>query len=493
MTFKKIKSNKIEYLILGVILAFSAFFRLFRLNSLLGFWYDQGRDALVIWDLIHNGRFFLIGPVTGIEGIFLGPFYYYLLTPFYFLGKGNPVAVATGIQFINVGAVFLIYLIGKKVFNSKVGLLAAFLYGFSYKLVTFSRWLANPAPLPFFSLLTVWCIYRFITTRSSIFIILSSFFIGLCLQLEAASAAFFIPSVLVILIWQRKRLNFKLLFLSFTAFSITLLPQIYFNFRHEGILLTAFKRFLVEEKSFKISFWQTIQKRLVTYYDVFSDNLFPSAGFLKILILASFSAGLMLFRKKFNSSGQKLLLLWLFIPLIGYLFYRGNNGYIWDYYFSGILPVFFIFFSAILCFLFNKYLLGKLLMIIIVGASLFFNLKFLMNYYIAGLGITLMEQKKAIDWIYNEAGNRPFNADFYVPPKIFYSYTYLTKWYGKSEYGREPEVKMVEELYTLYEPDSEHPQFLQAWLERQDGIGKIIKEYSWGNITVQKRERIKYE
>ena len=86
-----------------------------------------------------------------------------------------------------------------------------------------------------------------------------------------------------------------------------------------------------------------------------------------------------------------------------------------------------------------------------------------------------------------------FNADFYVPPQIYYSYSYLMKWYGGGKYGREPETILTKNLYTLFEPDGEHPQFLQAWLERQDTIGKIIKnDYSWGDITVQKRERIYY-
>ena len=59
--------------------------RIYRINDLLAFHFDQGRDALVIWDLWHNGKPFLIGPVTGLTGIFLGPFYYYLISPFYLI------------------------------------------------------------------------------------------------------------------------------------------------------------------------------------------------------------------------------------------------------------------------------------------------------------------------------------------------------------------------------------------------------------------------
>jgi len=48
-------------------------------------------------------------------------------------------------------------------------------------------------------------------------------------------------------------------------------------------------------------------------------------------------------------------------------------------------------------------------------------------------------------------------------------------------------------LYTLYEPDGEHPQFLDQWLKRQATIGKILKSDSREDVTVQKRERIKFD
>jgi len=108
-----------------------------------------------------------------------------------------------------------------------------------------------------------------------------------------------------------------------------------------------------------------------------------------------------------------------------------------------------------------------------------------------GIGITLRAQTKAIDWIYDQAKGKPFNTDFYVPPQIFYSYSYLMKWYGNGKFGFEPETKQIKELYTLYEPDGEHPQFLNAWLKRQNSFSKVIEEYFWGDITVQKRERFK--
>ncbi|RJR23684.1 hypothetical protein C4578_03990 [Candidatus Microgenomates bacterium] len=485
---KKSPTNFLLFLILGA----SAFFRLYRLGDLLGFWYDQGRDALVIWDLLNYGKFFLIGPVTGIDGIYLGPFYYYLIAPFYWLGKGNPVFPAAGIVFLTLGSIYLIFYLAKKIYNPQVGVLAAFLYGFSYSLVTFSRWLSNPTPLPFFTMVVLIGLFLFINGKKKA-LLWTAFIIGLCLQLEAASAVFFLPATLAILFLEKEVFKDKrILILSFLAFFITLLPQILFDIRHEGVLRAAFNKFLVTEKSFKLSLWQTFRLRLLTYYDVFFAKLFPGSKILKLVSLASFSAGFLFFRKRVLTKGGKMLAIWLAAPLVGFLFYQGNNGYVWDYYFTGVVPAFIILFAASLGFLLEKraYQIAVMVFLLLFAVS---NVRQIGNYHKTGIGITLKAQKWAIDWIYKDADGSEFNIDAYVPPQIYYSYSYLFKWYGKSKYGREPETNLVKNLYTLYEPDGEHPQFLEGWLLRQDTIGKVVKSDFWGDITVQKRERVMYE
>lgn len=105
--------------------------------------------------------------------------------------------------------------------------------------------------------------------------------------------------------------------------------------------------------------------------------------------------------------------------------------------------------------------------------------------------ISLSTQKKAIDWIYNDANGRDFNVDVYVPPVISHSYDYLFKWLGTSYYKKLPVETQVNLLYTVYESDPPHPERLQAWLDRQVGIGNISNEASFGGITVQQRVRIK--
>ena len=75
----ELKFHKIVYFLLTIILVGAFFIRAYRTGDLLRFYFDQGRDALVIWKLWHEGKPFLIGPVTGLAGIFLGPFYVFQL------------------------------------------------------------------------------------------------------------------------------------------------------------------------------------------------------------------------------------------------------------------------------------------------------------------------------------------------------------------------------------------------------------------------------
>jgi len=50
-TVKEIKKHPVIYVCLSIILLLSLFIRVYRTEALLGFYYDQGRDAMVIWRL----------------------------------------------------------------------------------------------------------------------------------------------------------------------------------------------------------------------------------------------------------------------------------------------------------------------------------------------------------------------------------------------------------------------------------------------------------
>ena len=162
---RELKSYKFNYYLLGFVLVLGFFVRVYRTSDLLGFYYDQGRDALVIWKLWHEGRPFLIGPVTGLAGIFLGPFYYYLIAPFYLIGGGNPVYPAVFLAFLTVCGVFMLFYLGWQFQDRMTGIVAAIIGSFSYYLVLAGRWLSNPAPIMLTSMLFLYSLWMIIQSK----------------------------------------------------------------------------------------------------------------------------------------------------------------------------------------------------------------------------------------------------------------------------------------------------------------------------------------
>jgi hypothetical protein len=130
----------------------------------------------------------------------------------------------------------------------------------------------------------------------------------------------------------------------------------------------------------------------------------------------------------------------------------------------------------------------------------------LLRYYlIAGVDgpehITLGNELQAVNWVLEDAEKyicdectRDFNVDVYVPPVIPYSYDYLFLWQATKKCGESlcglNKDDQIPLLYTLYEVDPPHPERLEAWLERQKGIGKVIEEVKFGGVIVQRRTRI---
>lgn len=493
--FKRIKKCFFNNFPLILILGIASFLRFFRLENLLGFWYDQGRDALVIWDLIKNGKMFLIGPTTGIEGVFRGPWYYWLITPFYYLGNGNPVYPMIFLTLITIFAIFVLYKVGKSLGGKKTALISALIAGFSIYIVNASRWLSNPTPMLLIGISMIWAIFKFLEGKKYS-LPLIAFLTGMAMNFGSAMEIFYFPVLLIIIIWKRKKLpNIKTILFSIGVFAAVFAPQILFELRHPGVLTTPIQKFLFQEGSFSLPFWELLKERIPFYYSVFYSKFWLDGGrlfapFFAIAIL------MLIFKGKEIFKNHKFTVVFLFtiIPFLGGIFFSGNHGNVYDYYFTGYYLIFILFFSYILTFMAERKI-GKIIVAIFLLIFVFKNTvsykesygKNIFDYEMVNLGIQL----PSIDWIYKDAGGRDFNVDVYVPPVIPYSYDYLFKWLGETKYNKTPNVENVGLLYTLYEEDLDHPERLNAWLERQKGIGTIIKEEKFGMIVVQERTRIK--
>src|SRR3990172_1974849 len=297
-TLKKLISPLNIFIFL--ILTLALFVRVYRIEALLGFYYDQGRDALVIWDFWKNGKLFLIGPTTGIEGVFRGPWYYWLITPFYILGKGNPVWPSVFLSLTTVVGVFLAYKLAEKLGGKLAGFIALFVGSFSLNLVFASRWLSNPTPMLLISMIFVYSLFLVLDSKKWAWI-LASLMAGMAMQFGSAAEVFYFLALAAFAVYlffkdKKKLPGVKTIAISLFFLGLTFAPQILFDLRHEGILRGTISKFLFQEGSFKLTFWEIAKIRFPFYYDVFFSKLFQSMANAKAIFAIIF--GLLLFYKR---------------------------------------------------------------------------------------------------------------------------------------------------------------------------------------------------
>ncbi|MGH7245303.1 MAG: ArnT family glycosyltransferase, partial [Candidatus Levyibacteriota bacterium] len=223
------------------IVVIGAFLRLYRIADYMTFLGDEGRDVLVVYNILH-GHLTLLGPTASVGGFFFGPIYYYFMTPFLWLFNYNPVGPAVMVALFGTATIFLVYKVGKIFFNGKVGLIAAFFYAISPVIISYSRSSWNPNPLPFFSILTILFIYKGLLEKKIKYLFLAGISLGIAMELHFVTL--FLGSVVflyVLCMWLFNNKGFKTnqievlikqyIFI-FLGFFIGWIPYLGFEVRH---------------------------------------------------------------------------------------------------------------------------------------------------------------------------------------------------------------------------------------------------------------------
>jgi len=506
----EVKENRTDRLNILIVFLWLAglFLRVYRQSDLLGFYYDQGRDALKILDVLSFKDLPAIGPTTGLAGIFLGPFWFYFIAPFYWLGKGDPAIAAAFIGFIDSLTVVLLYVLGKRFFNKKVGVFAAAIWAFSYGLIRSARWFSNPSPLPFFTVLFLLGFGEWLINKKDKWLPIVFICLAISIQLEAASAVFYFPAILLVLIFAKAKFGRlfkkKSFYLGISIFALSFLPQLVFEVKNNFLMTKNFFGFLVGSvnteagRSWMMPNFNIVVDRLKYYYSAFFSNIeinlehtvFVAIPFLTWLLFRFFKK-----IKKKIFDFELLLDLFLTTPLVFLFFFVGNYGNLYGYYLVGFFPVFILLLAIFLDSFSSRKILAAAPLLFFIW---FFwrNGIFLKGYLSAGVDgpehITLGNQKKAIEWVCQKTINEKFNVDVYVPPVIPDAWDYLWKWYGCQQLNCCPQENREQALYTIYEVDPPHPERLEAWFARQAGIGKIVEEIKFGGVGVRRRIRLDY-
>lgn len=314
-----------------IILFVALFLRTYRLEYLTTFGRDQGIDYLSIRDMLVYHKLTLIGIKVSIADFFQGPVYLYLLAPFFYLLRLNPLAGAYSAVLISLATLSVLYFIVLKMFNQKAAILAAAFFAVSPQLVMFGNTPLYQNFTPLFILLGIWFLYK---SRY----ILSGLAIGVGMELHFLVISLML-SILIYLLWSKK---YRSIIFFTTGLLIAATPTILFELRHNflniHLLLNYFSSSQQGSSSFlntwveRLSFFVThdynfliILPLLFSFY-IFTSNKFSFSKnyiFLKKLALINLLV-IFLFALKLSSFGTHYLLPFLSLLLILIPVYLAN-------------------------------------------------------------------------------------------------------------------------------------------------------------------------
>lgn len=382
---------------------------------------DQGRDYLAAKEIITSHEIALVGPQTSKPWLYLGPFFYYFLALFLWIGNFNPVWPAYGTAFFGVLAIYLIYVLGTKVFNKNVGLLAALFYAVSPFAVLQSRIALHPSIYPVFVigfLLVLLELLKKGKFQALDCLLLATFFL-ISIQLHL-SAILMVP--IAVLSWEKIKLK-KSIFL-----------KIFLG----GTLLLVFWKISRDSPFTSISFWWKVFEQIFNYGNIF--------GAILALLITAFGV---IRLGKAKEIGAKVLLLSLLVIVCG-LTVKNSTGH----YFNLFLPVIILIFAYGLNQIF-KMKSGKLIVFL---AGLFFlisNCYFLIssNYFSRIYGPGLVKRIKLARFISDDSSGQPFVLKRCGPlwdyPSTNMNYEYLV-WWLKRDKGEKWD--RGETVYYIFEP-----------------------------------------
>ncbi len=334
------KKNKL--IILIIILG--TFLRLYRIPAYTEFLGDQGRDVLRIRQLIKKGDLIFIGPQTSIGNMYLGPWYYYLIAPSLLLANFSPLGPAIFNALIGLLAIWLIYKFGSQWFGKKFGLWSGAFLAASPVVIKYSTFIWNPNVMPFFSLMSIWFLWRvwikddyqsLVWLSISLAMVLNSHYLGLLL--------FPVAGLVILLKFfnlftnkdnQQLAVFLKIGALSLGIFCILMSPLLIFDIKHGFPNFNAFLTFFTQRQT---TFNLNLSKLILNINQVFDQLVaqfltFKDSGPWSWLILPLVFWGVW---KERDNKTTWLLFICLIIGLLGMAAYKQD---IYGHYYLFLYP-----------------------------------------------------------------------------------------------------------------------------------------------------------
>lgn len=221
-------------LIFIVIIVIALILRFYNFSDRVVFWSEQARSLVVSGNYI-NEKFSLLGQEyfrvdSNSHRLFSGAVFNYSLVPLLLITNYDPILITGFFALLNVFTGIVIYLVVKKVFDSKLALLSMFFFLFNSFMIYHSLFIWNYNYLPIVGICIVYLLWSYFKDRS----FRKTFLLGVLSGLGVSIQYLFIPfGIMVFLaIFFRSKNKLKDIVAFVLGTSLGNLPMVLFDLRH---------------------------------------------------------------------------------------------------------------------------------------------------------------------------------------------------------------------------------------------------------------------
>lgn len=425
-------------------------------------------------DIVKNLDLKLIGPTTGLSGLFHGVWWYYFLTIPYILTGGNPTGFYAAIFLLGAAWTVLFSFFIKRELGLVTGLLALLLLSVSPYFIKTSLFAINSVlALPFLALF-LYSLYQYLKVRKPRYLFLISFSIGFIAEAELAFGLFLIPAFIISIFAGRVGKKFfgsvSKIRAFLVGFAVPFAPRVIFELKN-GFMQT---RTLIEyfynpadphPSELKGLVWERLKLFREFYFKLFSSD-FPYLG---IIIGVIALGGLLIGYKRFLRHQKRFvqILVFMLAALYG-LSLLVKNSFFWANYFEG-LPLLYL---MIILIGFHGFVVSRqrvprfilasvtVFLVVMTASQIYLSRTLPREQNLTGLRV----HTKTIEYLYDQAGKAEFCARIYTPPVIPHTYNYLLDYYAGILDAQYPRTEYIDnKCFYIIESDA-NKERRAAWI-----------------------------
>ena len=436
---------------------------------------DNARDMVDVREMVILHKLRLTGPTSAIEGLFNGPFWYYLLAIPFLLSGGDPYAsILMEIALWAVGGFFLLKLVSR--WGEWLILPIGVAWIASDYIVLTNLYAFNPNPVTLLAPLFIYLLVEYLEKRRVIYGIYAWILAGLFFNFEMNFGVFtpFIILASLIFTGNTKLLKQKWFWAGVAAFVVFLSPQVIFDLKHQFIMSKALLRHILENSGTSLNIIKRIQIILMSFYNTFEATLMNHQLFTRLILVLFIPVMYWFLNMKKKDVVVYVSLLFVFIPFLGYLILPVSVN---PWHLGGEMAVSLILIAYLLKKFIERNTLSKIISVLLSVSIVFFGLSNIANRNDWGqskLDPSLYKNEiAAIDYVYKYANGQNFKVYTYLPSVYDYPYQYLFWWYGQKKYGYIPGEYVYSPNKPSYIPSQNK---FQGRKDNLSGLVFLIKE-----------------